>query len=52
MTKLSLRLCPEYDAELIHFLENLKKGKMSREIRKIIRVGMKVLNSKPSAVIK
>ncbi|KJR97931.1 MAG: hypothetical protein VR68_11500 [Peptococcaceae bacterium BRH_c4a] len=45
-SKLSFRIHPEYDAELIAHLSGMDKGKKSRELRRIIRAGLRVVAKK------
>ncbi len=44
--KFSFRIHPEYDAELIAHLSGMDRGKRSRELRKIIRAGLRVEKEK------
>lgn len=44
--KLSFRIHPDYDAELIAHLSGVGKRERSRELRRLIRVGLRVVKGK------
>lgn len=46
MKKLSLRINPLYDAELIAHLSGVGKRERSRELRRIIRAGLRMIGKR------